>query len=318
MGAYIIRRLLMGLVVLIIVSVLIFGILHLLPGDPLMLYIGSNEITTMSTDQIDQLRHQYGLDRPLVIQYFNWMGGILRGDLGTSVYYKVNVGTLITERLPVTFFLGLLSFCLSSILGITFGVICALRRGKWPDIVVTILANIGITAPAFWVGILLIYFLSLKLNILPTYGFTSPFSDPWLSFRQLIMPVICLSLFALASLTRQTRSSMLEVTQQDYIRTAWAKGLKERLVVLRHTVKNALIPVITAMGMQVNIMFGGAVLIETVFNISGMGRLLRDAVFGKDYMVVEGAVLIIAFVVVLTNMAVDISYGWIDPRIRYN
>jgi peptide/nickel transport system permease protein len=228
------------------------------------------------------------------------------------------VGRLISERLPVTIHLGALALMISAITGIFFGVICALRRGKWIDSVITIMANIGITVPSFWIGILLIYVLSLQLNWLPTYGYTSPFDDFWLGTRQLIMPVFCLSLFSIASLTRQTRSSMLEVVRQDYIRTAWAKGLKERRIVIKHTVKNALIPVITTLGMQVGLVFGGAVLIETVFNIPGMGRLMKDAVFGHDYQVVQAGVLIIAIVVVITNILVDISYGWFDPRIRYN
>jgi len=213
--------------------------------------------------------------------------------------------------------LGVWSFIISSILGVAIGVICALRRGKWIDSVLTVLANLGITVPSFWVGILLIYFFSLKLRWLPTGGYTSPFSDFWLSTKQIIMPVFCLSLFSIASLTRQTRSSVLEVVTRDYIRTAWAKGLREGVIVIRHTVKNALIPVITILGLQVSFIFGGAVLVETVFNIPGMGRLMTQAVFQHDYQVVQAGVLIVALIVVLSNLIVDISYGWFDPRIRY-
>jgi peptide/nickel transport system permease protein len=182
----------------------------------------------------------------------------------------------------------------------------------------SVLANIGITVPSFWVGILLLYLLSLKLGWLPPFGYTSPFEDFWLSTRQLIMPVFCLALFSIASLTRQTRSSMLEVIRQDYIRTAWSKGLRERVIIIRHALKNALIPVTTQLGLQVGIIIGGAVLIETVFNIPGMGRLMTQAVFGHDYQIVQSGVLIIATVVVLANLFVDISYGWLDPRIRYS
>jgi peptide/nickel transport system permease protein len=251
------------------------------------------------------------------MQYVDWIGGVLTGNLGTSIFLKEKVNTLIKERLPITMHLGIFSMMFSGIFGITFGVICALRRGKWPDTLFTLLANIGITAPSFWVGILLIYFLALKLGLLPVYGYTSPFTDFWLSSRQLIMPVFCLSLFSLASLTRQTRSSTLEVIRQDYVRTAWAKGLRERTIVVRHIVKNALIPVVTILGMQVGMIFGGSVLIETVFNIPGIGRLMRDAVFSQDYQIVQSTVLIISTVVVLANLMVDISYGWVDPRIRY-
>jgi peptide/nickel transport system permease protein len=230
---------------------------------------------------------------------------------------RQSVSYLFSKRVPITIYLGFLAFIISSILGVTFGTICAIRRGKKSDAVITVLANIGITIPSFWVGILLIYLFSLKLGWLPTSGFTSPFQDFGLSLRKVLMPVFCLSLFSIASLTRQARSSVLEVVAQDYVRTAWAKGLKERIIITKHVVKNAMIPVITILGVQVSLIFGGSVLIEQIFNIPGMGRLLTEAVFGHDYQVVQGGVLVIALIVVLTNLVVDISYGWFDPRIRY-
>ncbi|MBN1190994.1 MAG: ABC transporter permease [Dehalococcoidales bacterium] len=316
MGAYIVRRLLMGLIILIIVSLFVFMVMRLLPGDPLMLYMG-NEVANFSPEQYHELQIKFGLQKSLPEQYIVWIGGILRGDLGTSILMQEEVSTLIAKRLPITIHLGILSVLISSILGIAAGVICALRRGKWIDTVVTLLANLGITVPSFWVGILLIYFLSLKLSWLPVSGYTSPMEDFWLSTKQVIMPVFCLSVFSIATLTRQTRSSMLEVVRQDYIRTAMSKGLRERIIVIRHTIKNALIPVVTIMGFQVGVIFGGSVLIETVFNIPGMGRLLTNAVFEQDYQIVQAGVLIMAFFVVIANLVVDISYGWFDPRIRY-
>jgi peptide/nickel transport system permease protein len=318
MTAYIVRRLGLGVIVLIMVTILVFTVMRLLPGDPVLLYLGQNDLTNFTQAEINEFRHEFGLDKPIITQYYDWVNAAVHGDFGISIFYKENVARLILERLPITIHLGALSLIISALFGITFGVICALRRGKWIDSVITVLANIGITVPSFWIGILLIYVLSMQLNLLPTYGYTSPFENFWLSCRQLVMPVFCLSLFSIASLTRQTRSSMLEVVRQDYIRTAWAKGLKERRIVLKHTVKNALIPVITTLGMQVGLVFGGAVLIETVFNIPGMGRLMKDAVFGHDYQIVQAGVLIIAVVIVLTNILVDISYGWFDPRIRYS
>jgi len=318
MTTYVVRRLLQGVLVLIIVTLFVFLVMRLLPGDPLMLYVAQSELGSYTEEDMAKLRHEYGLDKSLPMQYIDWMGGILQGRLGTSIFLKENVTRLVAERVPITLHLGILSMILSGIFGVFFGLICALRRGKWPDTVFTVLANIGITAPSFWVGILLIYFLALKLGLLPVYGYTSPFTDFSLSSRQLVMPVFCLGLFSLAALTRQTRSSTLEIVRQDYIRTAWAKGLRERIIVLRHIIKNALIPVVTILGIQVGHVFGGAVLIETVFNIPGMGRLLRDAVFSHDYQIVQSGVLIISATVVLANLAVDISYGWFDPRIRYN
>jgi peptide/nickel transport system permease protein len=317
MTAYIVRRLLQGVLVLIIVSIFIFLIMRLLPGDPLMIYVAQSQIDNISAEDLATLRHQFGMDKSLPLQYVDWIGGVLHGNLGQSILLSEKVSTLMGERLPITLHLGILSMIFSAIFGIFFGVVCALRRGKWIDTLFTLLANLGITAPSFWVGILLLYILALKLNWLPVYGYTSPFEDFWLSLRQVILPVFCLSLFSLASLTRQTRSSTLEVVRQDYIRTAWAKGLKERAIVMRHIIKNSLIPVVTMLGMQVGFIFGGSVLIETVFNIPGVGRLMRDAVFTQDYQVVQSGVLIISSIVVLANLLVDISYGWFDPRIRY-
>jgi peptide/nickel transport system permease protein len=317
MTTYIIRRLLQGVLVLIIVSIFIFAVMRLLPGDPLMLYVAQSQLENISPEDMATLRHQYGMDKTLPLQYFDWMGGVLRGDLGRSIMLRESVSTLVADRLPITMHLGILSMIFSCIFGVTFGVVSALRRGKWIDTLFTLLANIGITAPSFWIGILLIYFLSLKLSLLPVFGYTSPFTDFWLSTRQVLMPVFCLSLFSLASLTRQARSSTLEIVRQDYIRTAWAKGLRERTIVMRHILKNSLIPVVTMLGMQVGFIFGGSVLIETVFNIPGIGRMMRDAVFTQDYQIVQSGVLIISTVVVVANLLVDISYGWFDPRIRY-
>ncbi len=318
MSAYIIHRFLQGVIVIILVTILIFLLMRFLPGDPLLLYVAQADIETITEEQMAELRHQYGLDKSLPEQYIAWIGGSLRGDLGISIFLNADVSTLVAERLPVTAHLGIISLILSAILGTTFGVICGLRRGKWNDNLFTLLANLGITAPSFWVGILMIYYMALKLHWLPIYGYTSPFEDFTLSVRQSIMPILCLSLFPLAALCRQSRSTTLEVVRQDYIRTAWSKGLRERTIAIRHILKNALIPIVTILGMQVGYIFGGSVVIETVFNIPGMGRLMADAVFRQDYQIVQSGVLIIATVTVASNLAVDICYGWLDPRIRYN
>ncbi len=193
----------------------------------------------------------------------------------------------------------------------------ALRRGKLADQIVTPLSYIGIMIPIFWLGILMMYAFGLKLHWLPTSGYTSPFKDFWMSTRQLVMPVICLAIAEIAMLSRQMRSSVLEVVRQDYIRTAWSKGLSERMIVLKHMLKNSLIPVITLMGFAIGMIFGGSVLIETVFNIPGMGRLMVTSIFAQDYVVVQACTLIFAVIVLVSNLAVDMSYGWLDPRIRY-
>jgi peptide/nickel transport system permease protein len=292
--------------------------MRLLPGDPLQLYIANNELLNMSPEGIAALKHEFGLDKSLPMQYFDWVGGIFHGNLGISISLgNEPVSRLVAQRFPITLHLGVLSMIFSGIFGIIFGVVCAIRRGTWIDSLFTVLANIGITAPSFLVGIVLLYFLALKLKLLPIFGYVSPFEDFWQSVTHIILPVFCLSLFSLASLTRQTRSSTLEVVRQDYVRTAWAKGLRERVIVLRHVLKNSLIPVVTILGTQVGFIFGGSVIIETVFSIPGMGRLIYAAVFSSDYQIVQSGVLIISTIVVLTNLLVDISYGWFDPRIRY-
>jgi len=317
MQTFIIKRLLQSILVLFVLTFLVFLVIHLLPGDPLLLYTGQSTAASLTPEQLHNLRVEYGLDKPLLVQYFVWIYNVFQGDMGKSIFYNDKVSTLLAQRMPVTIHLGLTAILIGAIVGITFGVICALRRGKLIDSLLTFIANIGITAPGFWVGILMIYLFALQLHWLPTNGYTSPFKDFGMSTRQLVMPVFCLALFTLASMTRQTRSSMLEVVRQDYVRTAWAKGLKERVIVTRHVIKNGLIPVITMLGMQVRTVFGGSVLIETVFNVPGFGRLMVSAVTTHDYLIVQGGVLVIGVIVMVANLLVDISYGWLDPRIRY-
>lgn len=316
MFAYVVRRILTGIIVLLVVSMLVFGLMRLLPGDPVCLYVGT-DFATFTSEQLEEIRHDMGLDRPLVVQYFDWLGGILtHGDLGKSILYDQHVSSMIGQAIPITMHLAITALIFGSILGVLFGTICAVRRGRWPDTLFSLLGNIGITLPVFWVGIMLIYVFSYKLGLFPIYGYTSPFTDFWLSTKSIVLPVFCLSIFTISSLTRQTRSSMLEVTRQDYIRTAWAKGLKERIVVSKHVIRGGLIPVITTIGMHVTFMLGGSVLIETVFSIPGMGRLLKDAAVNLDYPVVQGTVLVIATFIVVVNIVVDIIYAWADPRIR--
>jgi peptide/nickel transport system permease protein len=318
MTTYVIRRLFMAVVVLVIVTLIVFFVMRLLPGDPLVIFMGRSAGTgSMSQEQLEYLRVQYGLDKPLMVQYATWMAGIFQGYLGKSIYYHEDVGRLLLERFPITLHLGLSAYILSSVGGIVLGGLAAIRRGTWIDTLTTTLANIGITIPVFWLGILMIYLFGLKLDWLPIAGYTSPREDFWLSTKQAIMPVICLAITGLAYIARQMRSSMLEVIRQDYIRTAWSKGLSERIVINKHALKNSLIPVITLLGIGIGMVFGGSVLVETVFAVPGIGRLLVTSVFAQDYVVVQSGTLVISAVIVLSNLLVDISYGWLDPRIRY-
>jgi peptide/nickel transport system permease protein len=230
---------------------------------------------------------------------------------------EVTVLEEVSRALPKTVLLGSLAWLISVVIGIPFGIIAAVRRSKWIDTIVTVIANIGITAPIFWVGIMLIQLFGVTLGWLPIQGYTSILSEPWLGIRKIIMPVFCLALFPMSGTSRQTRSAMLEVLRQDYVRTAWAKGLGEFTVIMRHSLKNSLIPIVTLVGMQIRVIIGGQVLIESVFNIPGMGRLAVEGLQNQDYAIVQGVILIIAVFTTLLNLIVDISYGYIDPRIRH-
>jgi peptide/nickel transport system permease protein len=313
MVAFIIRRLIQTVFVLILVSFIAFSLLHITPGDPVVTMLG----TEATQEQIDTLRHELWLDRTMIVQYMHWFTNILQGDFGKSIIYRESVAALIATRLPVTFHLGLIALILSTLISIPAGVISAVKRGSLLDQLITVSANLGMAVPLFWLGILGIYLFALKLGWLPVQGYTSPFDNFWLNTKQVIMPAICLAVMPLASLARQSRSSMLEVIRQDYIRTARSKGLKERAVITGHALKNGIIPVVTLLGIQLRNLVGGSVLVETVFNIPGMGSFMVRAVFNKDFLIVQGCIMVIAVVVALANLAVDISYGYFDPRIRY-
>ncbi len=318
MTAYIVRRLLMAVFVIIAVTLLIFFAMRLLPGDPLILYFAqSNVLSGLTPEKLAALHHQYGLDQPVIVQYGNWMAGVLHGSFGNSLFYHQPVFDLLKQRYPITLYLGLISFVISAVLGILAGLMAAIRRGKWLDTVITPLTYVGITIPIFWLGILMIYVFGIQTRWLPII-YTNPPEDFWMGVKQVIMPVICLSVPAIAGVARQMRSSMLEVVRQDYIRTAWSKGLKEQVIILRHALKNSLIPVITVLGLEFSIIVGGSVIVETVFAIPGIGYLMVSSIFNQDYAVVQTCTLIFAVMIVFANLLVDISYGWLDPRIKYN
>jgi peptide/nickel transport system permease protein len=317
MTTYIIRRLMHAVLVVLIVSLIVFLLMRLLPGDPILMYVASGDLQAISQEQIAHLKHELGMDRPLLVQYFDWLKNSMQGNLGKSILYRYDVLEEIGNRLPITLYLGLMAFAIGCIIGPLLGVVSAVRRGKWLDTLVTLIANLGITAPSFWLGAVLIYVFSLYLRLLPVYGYTSPLVDLWKNLQQSIMPIFVLATFPIASAARQTRSSVIEVMRQDYIRTAWAKGLSERAIIIRHVLKNALMPVVTLQGMLLRNIIGGSVIVETVFVIPGMGKLVVDGMISQDYTVVQGVILVVAVVVVISNLVVDILYGWLDPRIQY-
>ena len=317
MTTYIIRRLIQAVIVFFLITLLIFLGMRFLPGDPIYLIISKAASETATEMDLEKIREQYGLNRNMAVQYFDWLGGVFRGDLGVSILTNLDIKDEIVRRLPKTLHLGILALIISFLLGIPAGIISAIRRGTWIDTVVTSLANIGITIPPFWLALILMYAFSLKLGWLPIMGYTSPFEDFWQNTREIILPVFCFAVATMAGVARQARSSMLEVMGQDYIRTAWSKGLRERGVILKHALKNSLIPITVFLGLGFSVIVGGSVLIETVFSIQGMGLLAVNAMGNSDYPVIQAVVLIIAVVVLLTNLLVDLSYGWLDPRVQY-
>ncbi len=312
MGKFIIKRVLISIVVVFLVSVFAFSLMHILPGDPARLSLGEEA----SQEDVDALREELNLNKPVLEQYFIWISGIFRGDFGQSIQYHRPVLDIMQERLPRTVAIGLPTLVISTIIGIAFGIISAIRRGKFIDQVITFLATIGMGTPVFWIGILGIYLFAMRLGILPIQGFTSPTEDFAKYVHQAILPVFCLSTHQVASVSRQTRTNMLGVINQDYIRTAKANGIRPSSIVFKHALRNALIPIVTVIAMQVRMVIGGSLIVEQVFNIAGIGQLLQTAVGNRDYLIVQGAVLVISLVTVGCNLLVDILYGVVDPRIR--
>jgi peptide/nickel transport system permease protein len=318
MSAYILRRLLHAILVVLLVSMLVFVVMRLLPGDPILMFVTSGDMQSVSAEQVAALRHDYGLDKPLVVQYFDWLVRAVQGDMGKSILFHYSVTDEIAHRLPISLSLGLMALIVGVVVGPVLGAVSAVRRGSWLDTWLTIAATLGITAPSFWVSIVLIYIFGLKLGVLPAYGYTSPLTDFWQSVQQSVLPVVVLAVFPVAAAARQTRSSVLEVIQQDYVRTARAKGLSEQTTVVRHVLKNALMPVATLQGEVFRNIVAGSVVVETVFVIPGMARLLVNGMLAQDYPVVQGVILVVAIAVVMANLFVDVVYAWLDPRIQYS
>lgn len=309
---YILQRLGQTFIILIIVSFMTYLLIDFLPGDPIAAMTGGE----ISGETYDRLYHELNMDKPVLVRYVMWLGDALTGNFGMSQSYNKTVLTVIGERLPVTMYLSLLAFLISVPLGIVFGIISAVKRGTTADTAVTLTANICCCLPQFWLGILFMYVFSMLLGWLPSMGFVWPWDNFGQSIRQTIMPLLCLTIGGIASITRQTRSSMLEVIRQDYIRTARSKGLKQKKVIYVHALKNALLPVITLMGLRLGGMIGGSVFVENVFVIPGMGSLLVNAINSQDIQLIQGCVLMITLFTSVVNLITDIVYVVVDPRIK--
>lgn len=299
--------------VLFIVSLIVFSLLHLTPGDPAISMLGEEA----TPESIALLRERMGLDEPLPVQYAKWAGAVITGDLGRSVRSNQPVSESIMERLPVTIELSILSVIVSLIIAIPVGIIAAMRRNSPVDTASTTVALLGVSIPNFFLAILLIFLFSVRLGWLSPIGYTPILEDPIDNLKRMIMPAITLGTALSAIVMRMTRSSLLEVLDQDYVRTARAKGLRESRVVRGHALKNALVPVVTVVGLQIGGLLGGTIITETIFVLPGIGRLLVDAIFQRDFPVVQGVVLFAALAFLFANLAVDLLYAYIDPRIRY-
>ncbi|MEX2238525.1 MAG: ABC transporter permease [Dehalococcoidia bacterium] len=315
MRNYIVRRLLASVLILWVISVSVFVLLRLAPTDPAILLLGFS-----ATDEnIEAVHEQTGLNDPWHEQYFDWLGDVLTGDLGKSIFTGEDVGTELKERLPATIELMVLTFAVIILLGVPMGILSAVFRNGPADYVVRVVAILGLSIPTFWIATMVLLVPSEEWGYAPPLGRTvSLFDDPWDNLRQFGPPSLILGLAAAAGLMRLVRSSLLEVLQMDYIRTARAKGLQERAVIIGHAVRNSLIPVVTVLGLELAGLLGGAVIIETIFTIRGVGAYILLAIVRNDFLVVQSLALYLAAIVVLINLAVDIIYGWLDPRIRYS
>ncbi len=314
MTAFIIRRLIALIPVALVVGTTVFGLVHLIPGDPVSVMLGPGA----SSAEIDELRDQLRLNDPLPSQYVAWLARTVTGDLGDSIVQQRPVLTVIAERLEPTIVLAVAATLVGVLLGVPFGITAASLAGRPIDRVLMIVAVAGISIPYFWLGLMGIIVFAVELRWLPATGYLSPFSEGWASLRYLVLPVLALGFSQAGFVARLSRATTLQVLQENYIRTARAKGMRSRRVLVRHALRNVMIPVVTVVGLSFGVLLGGAIVTETVFGIPGMGRLILQAIQQRDYPIIQGALLLVAMFNVLVNLVVDLVYVLIDPRISYS
>lgn len=314
MIVFLAKRLAATIPTIFLTTLIIFVLMRMLPGDPVIVLMGEGH--EVSDQTIALLRRQYGLDQPVAVQFLYWLERIMSGDFGRSILSRQQVWDVLMPRILPTVHIGLTAWLMAIVVALPLGAYSAQRMNTLPDWIGTVLALVGAAMPYFLIGGLLIYFVALRWGVLPASGYVSPATDLWQSFRSTLLPAITLSLGLMAVLTRQARSSFADVMQLPYIRTARAKGLSETNIVLRHALRNAMLPVATILGLQLGMLFSGTVVTETVFAVPGLGRLLVDAILGRDYPVVQAVVLFITFAVIIANLLVDVAYGLLDPRTR--
>src|SRR6185369_6660855 len=316
MSTYIAKRLLLIVPTLFGAAALVFVIMRVIPGDVALLIFGGDQAGHIDPKQLEAMRHRLGLDRSLLAQFGTWLWGVLRFDFGNSLWTGQPVVEELLIRLPLSLELALAATVVSVLIAIPLGILAAARQDTWVDYLVRVFSIGGLAIPSFWVGILIILFLVIYFGWGPPLEFTPPWVNPWANFQQLVWPVVTVGYRYAAVTTRMTRSTVLEVLREDYIRTAWAKGLRQRAVVIRHALKNAMLPVITLVGTEFAFLIGGLLVTETVFTLNGVGRFVVDAVAHRDYPVVQALVFVIAAGFVVVNLVIDLTYAWFDPRIR--
>ncbi len=318
MRTYLLKRFLLIIPTLLGVASVVFIIMRIIPGNVALLIMGGDQAAQIDRAQLAALQQRLGLDQPLVVQFGRWLWGVMHFDLGTSLWTGRPVLEELVARLPLSLELAVLATIVSVLLAIPLGMLAAVRQDTWVDYAIRVFSIGGLAIPSFWVGILIILLLVIYFGWGPPLEFTPPWVDPWANFQQMIWPVVTVGYRYAAVTTRMTRSTVLEVLREDYIRTAWAKGLRERAVVIRHALKNAMLPVITLIGTEFAFLIGGLVVTETVFTLNGVGRFVVDAVAHRDYPVVQALVFVIALSFVVVNLLIDLAYAWFDPRIRYH
>ena len=316
MGRYIIRRIIVAMPSLAIVTVLIAGLLRLQPGDVVMARLSESGYLTQ--EDVDEMRAELGLDKSFPVQYVDWVTGVLQGDLGVSLWTGRDVLETLATRSRVSIQLALMSMVVAICTAIPLGIISAVKQDSWMDYVARLFSITGLSVPDFFLATMLLYVLSVWVGWLPDFGYTPPWEDPWANMQAFVFPALIVGYRLSAITARMTRSAMLEVLRQDYVRTARAKGLVERIVIFKHALRNALIPVITIIGSQLTFLLGGLVIIEVVFSLPGVGTLGFEAIQVRDYPVVQGVVFFTAILFIVSNLLVDLSYAIIDPRIRYS
>ena len=316
MRQYAIKRIGLFIPTVLLVTVIVFVVMRLIPGDPALAILSADD-AAYTEQELEELRVQLGTNRPIVVQYFDWMSGLLRGDFGTSFWWNGPVMDRLGERIPVTIELAILGIALAVVCAVPLGVISAIKPDSPIDYVSRVFTLVGISIPTFFSGILLTLLLVRAFGWLPPLGYENIWDAPWNNLKQMMLPALALGFYDMAFIARVTRSSMMEILREDYMRTARSKGLRERIVLSRHGLKNAVLPILTISGWQFGRLFGGTVIIERIFLIPGIGQLLIDAVFQRDFPTIQAIIVIVAVSIVVINLLVDLLYGWLDPRIRY-